>query len=115
MQPDTGAGVQGQTQTGGQGDAGGGGNAGGGERGRGETPLTSPVADTRGEADSGAGNGAVLGAQGSAPVTASPEEQAAATGQSGSVLPFTGLPMAALAALGAAMLLAGVGMRRRVS
>ena len=48
-------------------------------------------------------------------MTVSPEEQAAATGQSGSALPFTGLPMAALAALGAAMLLAGVGLRRRVS
>jgi hypothetical protein len=46
-------------------------------------------------------------------VPVSPEEQAAVAGESGSALPFTGFAPAGIALLGAAVLLAGIGLRRR--
>jgi hypothetical protein len=87
-------------------------NTGGGGRG-GDAPSTSPGAEVQGRTESGGGAVRGVSQTGGDVVPVSPEEQAVAAGASGSALPFTGFAPAGIALLGAAVLLAGVGLRRR--
>jgi hypothetical protein len=69
---------------------------------------------TSGGAPQNEGDAGVHGAESdSGAVPVSYTNDTGSSADSGDALPFTGLPVAALAALGAAMLLTGVGLRRR--